>query len=80
MVNSPKYFKEYQEKVGLPLDKELSSSEAQEIIDKHLVGYYKGRLTVRKGATYSVRDIVEQLAKLDAHIDASVKKGLRDSK
>lgn len=71
-----KYFCKYADQIGLPLHQILTSEEAQDIIDKNLTGYFKGRVKVNKGEEYVVEEIVDQLARLDQHIDDSVKKAL----
>lgn len=68
------YFEKYRRAINLPLDKELSAIQAQELIDTHVKGYYKGRMTTQEHKTYSVNQLIEQFVRLDLSIDDAVSK------
>lgn len=58
----------YLDEIGLPETQVIGSLQEGELLNKHVIGFYKGRISMTEEATPStIREIAETLADINIH-------------
>lgn len=62
--------KHYLDEIGLPETQVIGSLQEGELLNKHVIGFYKGRISMTDEArTSTIKELAETLADLELHFN-----------